>query len=238
MELYAVRYGKNFKYANLRTVFENSPNPNEKLEEFPFLFYVAKHEGETILFDTGFRSSRKAEDMGITLLEIGGELSALFGADKPLVDSVIVTHSHFDHIDNLDLYGNIHIVIAKEEYKLAMQNAPCGVRRRLEEEKVILVEKEYLYGNKFLFRVIGGHSPGSSVVYFEDKGVNYVITGDECYSCDNLLKNIPTGICRDKQKNAAFIEDSHKKGYIPLPFHDAAVMRKYKSVSENIVQII
>ncbi len=238
MELYAIRYGINFKYANQGTVFENALNPDEALEEFPFLYYVAKHEGRIILFDTGFRNRENAEYMGITLLDIGEELKALFGREQPLADTVIVTHSHFDHIGNLDLYRNINIVMAKTGFEIAMKNTSDGVKRRLKEEEVILVEKEYLYRKKFLFRVIGGHSADSSVVYFKDKGVNYVITGDECYFCDNLLRNIPIGKCTDKQKNAAFIEDAHKKGYIPLPFHDDCVMRKHKAISENIVQII
>lgn len=238
MELYIIRYGKNFKYANQGTVFKNAPNPKEALEEFPFLYYVARHEGQTILFDTGFRSEEKAAEMGITLLNIEGELKEVFGSEYPSADIVVITHSHFDHIDNLDLYRNMKIIIARKEYHIAMEEAVCAVKQRLREEKVILVEKEYLCAGKFLFRVIGGHSPGSSVIYFEDKGLRYVLTGDECFSCDNVLKNIPLGVCRNTEKNAAFIADACKKGYIPLPFHDAELMKRYKVISENIVRVL
>ena len=55
MKLYVIRYGKQFKYGTLGTVFCNAENPNEQIEDFSFLYYLAEHNGAYLLFDTGFR---------------------------------------------------------------------------------------------------------------------------------------------------------------------------------------
>lgn len=119
-----------------------------------------------------------------------------------------------------------------------VNNGKAAIRDRLLKDNVITVKDEYLYDNKFKFKVIGGHSVGSSVIYFEENDKNYVITGDECYTSNNLLENRPIGIYSNTEKNEAFISDALLKGYIPLPCHDSSLFKKHKKVSSNIVQII
>ncbi len=237
MELYAIRYGENFKYATYGTIYRGAENAAEKVSGFIFVYYLAKYNDKVMLFDTGFRDETTAVNMGITLLDVEHEVKNIL--DDPLgIDMIFITHSHFDHIDNLDLYKNSQIIIAKTEYDIAMNERPIPVQTQLRSKHPVLIEDEYVFDNKFYFKVIGGHTPGSSVIYFEEKDKNYVITGDECYVCDNMLKNIPNGMCTDYLKNEEFIADGHNKGLIPLPYHDNKVFADYEQISENIVRII
>jgi glyoxylase-like metal-dependent hydrolase (beta-lactamase superfamily II) len=158
--------------------------------------------------------------------------------DQFCIDIIFITHSHFDHIDSLDLYNKPSIIISKTEYNIAINKSPNPVKQQLNSNNVILIDDEYILDNKFRFKVIGGHTPGSSVVYFEDENKNYVITGDECYVCDNILKNIPNGNYTDSQKNEEFISDAHSKRLIPLPYHDNKLFSNYMQISKNIVKII
>ena len=90
--------------------------------------------------------------------------------------------------------------------------------KRLLKENVITVEDEFIFDNKFKFKVIGGHSIGSSVIYFEDNGENYVITGDRsCYNCSNLIENRPIGIYSNTEKNESFISDALQKSALLYP---------------------
>lgn len=130
------------------------------------------------------------------------------------------------------------VIISELEYDTALEQSPDAVRQKLQSCEVIRVKDEFLYEDKFLFKVIGGHSIGSSVIYFEEGGNQYVITGDECYMCDNLIYNKPIGIVHDAASNNAFIANAHNKRLIPLPFHDNRVFIDYERVSENIVKII
>lgn len=84
---------------------------------------------------------------------------------------------------------------------------------------------------------IGGHTPDSSVLYFQRGNVTYCITGDECYLCDNMERNIPIGIRFCTEKNKMFTQKAHTEGWISLPFHDAGILKKYDRLTENIVRI-
>ncbi len=130
------------------------------------------------------------------------------------------------------------VVMSRKAYEMARKNGTVGVKRRLRGDAVTLVDDELLIDGKFLFRVIGGHTPDSSVVFFEEAGEQYVITGDECYQIENILRNIPIGITSDAAKNEQFIASIHGTDITPLPFHDVSILAKYRRVSENVVQVI
>jgi glyoxylase-like metal-dependent hydrolase (beta-lactamase superfamily II) len=152
---------------------------------------------------------------------------------------VVITHAHFDHIDNLDLYAGSEIIIARAALDAALGERPETIQKALREGHVTTVEDELLIEGTLHFKVIGGHEAGSSVLYFSEGGKDYVLTGDECYACDNVLSNRPIGsIFMDADKNAAFTLDAHRRGLIPLPCHDRAVFEAYSKVSPNVARVV
>lgn len=236
MNLYGVCFGLNFKYGTRATVRHGAESPNELVDDFVFMFYIYESEGRFTLIDTGFRDKKMAADMGITLLSVEDEVSRIIG-DKNTIDSVILTHSHWDHIGNLDLVPDADVYMAKETFELAMENATPEMKKRLRMDNVHRIDCEDRLLGFFDFYTIGGHTPDSSVLYFKHNNRKYVITGDECYRCDNLLKDEPIGICTDFENNESFIHKEHKSNRIPLPFHDGSVMNRYPKVSDHIVKI-
>lgn len=236
MKLYAIRYAKEFIYGTRGVVFRDAENGNEMVENFSFFYYLMELEGRTHLVDTGFRDDSLAAKMGVTLLSVEEELEQVFGRELS-IDTIMITHSHWDHINNLDLYKPQKIIMAEEAYRMAMEEGTEEVKRSLSIAELTLIKKELLIADRFLFRVIGGHTPDSSVIFFEEMGEKYVITGDECYLQNNVYKNIPIGISADPEKNEKFIRFCHEGNYIPLPYHDGGILEKYEKVSENIVRI-
>lgn len=236
MKLYAVRYGKNFIYGTQGTIFRGVSDGNEPVKDFPFFYYLFEMDGKYTLVDTGFRDAALAAEMKVDLIPVKEELEKVFGGKLP-VDTIFITHSHWDHINNLDLYTPERIIMAKAAYQSAMDEGTEAVKRILSERKITLVEEELLVDDQFLFRVIGGHTLDSSVLFFRENGKKYVITGDECYVQDNIYKNVPIGISFDPEKNEEFVRSCHEEKYIPLPFHDGGLLEKFERVSENIVRI-
>lgn len=239
MKLYGIRFAKGFKYGTKETVFCSEKGNQERISDFSFFFYLAELEGMYLLFDTGFRDKKLAADMGVTLLQIEEEIKHVFG-EFPEINTIFITHSHWDHINNIDLYPGANIIMSKQAYEQVRVDCTHPVVTRLEQKgtEVFLVDKEECFYDCFWLKVIGGHTPDSSIINFSHGGKKYCITGDECYLCDNLLHNIPIGISFCPEKNKAFIQEAHDKKFIPLPFHDAMILEKYDRVSENIVRII
>lgn len=232
MELYAIKFGES--QLDEKYIYRDVHTDEKTL--ISWSYYLAKYGSKTILFDVGFRDQAAADQWGITLFDVEEEIREV--ADLNQVDVVFITHSHFDHIDNIDLYPNSLLVISNDEYVHALQHGKEAVQERLRGENILTIQDEYIFDEKFKFKVIGGHTIGSSVIYFEENDKNYVITGDECYLCNNMLENRPVGICAKTEKNEAFIDNARQKGLIPLPYHDLNLFHTYKEVSRHIVRII
>lgn len=237
MRLYAIRFAENFKYGTYDSVYRNIEENGKRIEKFAFLYYVAEYEGKYTLIDTGFRDKTLATNMGVTLLDVEQELLNVFGK-MPQIHKVILTHSHWDHVNNLDLYQGASVVMSQATYNSIMQEGEIAVKNALHKCSITLVDDEIWIDDIFYFRVIGGHTLDSSVIYFEVNEKRYVITGDECYLCDNAVKNKPIGISVDAKKNEEFIDKIYREKWIPLPFHDEKIMNQYRKLSANIVQVI
>ncbi|MCR8658574.1 MBL fold metallo-hydrolase [Paenibacillus endoradicis] len=221
---------------HLRNIYRDTNN-SEELVKIAWSYYIAKHNNKTIFIDTGFRDESVANQWGITFTGVENELGSII-KNLNLVDTIIITHSHFDHIENLDLFDKPEIIISKIDYEIALTQCSQSIKEKLLQCNVVTVENEYICNELFRFKVIGGHSNGSSVVYFESNNNNYIITGDECYWCDNMISNRPIGIYSSTENNERFINDTHPSGLIPLPFHDLKIFEQYSAISKNIVRIL
>lgn len=237
MKLYAICYGKGFKYGTKGSVFKDCDNPNEILENFVFLYYIAEVGNKLIYIDTGFRDKVLAEKMGITLLHVGEEIQQVFGRRKP--DIVLITHAHWDHINNLDMYQDAEIIISKQSFSTILEYIHISdLVKKMDWDSFTTVENQCDIEGTFRFEVIGGHTPDSSIITFQANDKKYVITGDECYVCENLTNQIGIGIYFDSGKNDTFIRRMKKEDRIPLTFHDSGVLERGKGITEHIVQVI
>lgn len=113
-----------------------------------------------------------------------------------------------------------------------------AIKKCLKQNKVILIEDELEFEGVFTIKVIGGHAKGSSVIYFQKDDKSYVLTGDECYLCDNMLSQRPVGTHYNLEKNLAFLRICKEEGTIVLPCHDLRLMSDYPKVSEHIIRIV
>lgn len=227
MKLYGVRFGINFKYADVA--------------DFAFMYYLAEIEGKFVLFDVGFDDVKLAQNMGIDLMPVGHEIDVVFGG-MPAIDTIIITHSHWDHLDSIWRYEGSQIYMPALAYENAMQESPERVkmflRRAYANHQVHLISEPETLMGRFLFEVVSGHSKDSSVVSFKEKDLTYCITGDECFSCDYLRTNTPLTDGYSIENSKHFTKKAYSNGWIPLPSHDNAVMNQYEKISDNIVRII
>lgn len=227
MKLYGIRYAKGY-YAT-------------KMRDFPFYYFICEYEGKRIMFDVGFSDPEKARVAGTTLFDLKEEIEAVFNG-KPAIDAVVITHRHFDHIEDIVKYRDSEIYMGGASYEGVMAHGPEAVKDVLSQAKARGALTAFggagtIYG-KFHFEPINGHSDDSNIIHFEEEGKHYCITGDECFSTKLFSRGIPCGGKLNPEKNAEFTKRGLEAGWIALPSHDPDMLKNFKRISENIVEII
>lgn len=238
MKLYGICYAMDFIYGTYGSVFSNTSHPEQPIENFPFFYYFAEHNGKNILIDTGFHNTQLADSMGVRLLPVRQELNTLFPGGLPEIDAVLLTHSHWDHIGNISLFPDAEIYLCQDSYELAMQEDDTEVKNRLSRSGVHIVKTPFVLYDKFELVHVGGHTPDSCAVLFRENDKNYVITGDECYLCENMEKTLPIGITVSEENNLAFLKKMKEESRIALPFHDNTLFAKYKQLTDHIIEVL
>jgi Zn-dependent hydrolases, including glyoxylases len=127
------------------------------------------------------------------------------------VDTVILTHSHQDHVGNNDLFPNAEIMLhSAEENKVP---------------KAVLFEKEIQIAKGIRIVHTPGHTKGS-VSVFIDADQKYVIAGDAVPRYANYEKKIPPVINFDPETALESIKLITKYADIIVPGHDPPFITK------------
>lgn len=245
------------KYATVnRKSSENfiAGDPHEILGSMDYYVWVLKSESQVFLVDTGFNSDA-AKKRGRTLLRCPTQGLELLGIKAADISSVILTHLHYDHAGNIDLFPNAHFYIQEREviFSTGRHMSHSFVRAPYNVEDVILLLKE-IYQGKVVFvdgsykissglhvHCIGGHCPGLQVVQVWTKNGWVVLASDATHFYDNFEKKHPFPIVfnvgemldgYDKLSELASSTD------LIIPGHDPEVMNRFAPPFDEVKGII
>lgn len=146
------------------------------------------------------------------------------------IDYVILTHIHWDHSTNIDMFGNSKVIVHKSE----MENGSLSpfekkeslstrtVKRMISSLDLDLVDEDRieLTSNVFL-RETFGHTPGHiSVHIIEEKG-GTVIAGDSIPNLRAFLRGRPDYVYDDDLAISSIEKIKDLKPILIIPGHDA-----------------
>jgi glyoxylase-like metal-dependent hydrolase (beta-lactamase superfamily II) len=174
-------------------------------------------EGRTILFDTGpFR----IRPMLIAALKERG----LTPKD---IDTVFLTHLHWDHVENLDLFAHAEILTPRVEFDYAAAprandwGTPPYVREILHGMKVTLLpdqEQELFPGIRTL--LLPGHSVGLQGLVIDTGDERAVLASDALWSARDATRGVPDVAFFDPAKAQASLDRALAAGSVFYPGHD------------------
>jgi glyoxylase-like metal-dependent hydrolase (beta-lactamase superfamily II) len=212
-------------------------------------FYLLRGNGQTILVDTGidgidaYVSAEQRESLGIGPCRSTIEALASVGVRPDDVDTLVLTHLHFDHYINARLFTRARIIVNRRDWHHVMDPANRRYAPRLgfprevfawltdeawERLELVDGETEVLPGVTTIWT--GGHSPGHQMVIVETGEGRVVIPGDEIYMYENLGADIPIGYYYDFERLVAAMDRIRELGGFVLPAHDPLVPVRHPSL--------
>lgn len=218
-ELYAVKYGFS-EFPESSIYYQGEKN---KKAPFAWMFYILKGSGRIILVDTGFSDSSYVRQFGVTLKD-PLELLESSGITPEDVTHVIITHSHFDHIGLVNKYKNAKIIIHKDALDFFFKVDKRAAQELSESENLEVFKDKITLFDSILVYPVGGHAPGSSVLFFTLNGRKFCLAGDEAYLLSNVTEQKPVGTYSDLQRNRNFLKElKDLEDTAILTFHDPLI---------------
>lgn len=141
---------------------------------FPILVFYLKGDGRRILIDTGAPNP--------TLL---GNVLRQAGVLPSEIDTVILTHLHFDHCANTALFPTARLILQRREWEFAQDPDPSQrdiyvpeLIAEVEQGDLQLVDGDFQVADGVSAYLVPGHTPGQQAVAVCTVDGLYVVAGD------------------------------------------------------------
>ncbi|MFK3780139.1 N-acyl homoserine lactonase family protein [Agrobacterium sp. NPDC089420] len=240
-EIHAIRYGTN----QSRTRGENFILEKRPTEAMPMDFYcwVLRAPGQVIVVDTGM-DPEKAARHGHTIEHSPVQAWRSLGIDPVLVETVILTHAHYDHLGHLDALENAHFYMQAEEmdYVTGPWMQRPWFRRAYEADEIARLvhllhsDRLTLHGRDqdiaegVSVHWVGGHCAGQEIVRVRTARGWVVLASDALHYYEEYERGIPFSVAfnlsdmiagHERIRNLADGDDH------VVPAHDPRIARIY-----------
>lgn len=250
-EIHAVRYARHDRRAGENFL---GGDPHDGPMPMDYFVWVVRNAERTILLDTGF-DAQAAKERGRELVRPVGEGLRLLGVDPAALRDIVISHMHYDHSGNHELFPNAtyHLQDTEMAYCTGRKMCDHGHRAAYSARDV-----QAMIGKLFAQRVafhdgtaelapgvtlhhVGGHTAGLQVMRVTTKRGHVVLASDAMHYYRNWKERRPFPILDDVDTYLDAYRTIEALAESPdhiIPGHDPEVIRLYPPSLPGVGDIV
>ena len=251
-EIYALKYAGPFVRSVGRLLFNTDW---EKEMEVNWYFWVIKGNNKTLLVDCGMAPSL-AQQMHLQGYVNPVQVLARMGIEAPQVQTVVITHIHFDHANGAELFPKATFYVQEKEFNFwmkdpvakkpafFMESDPTGYAHfaRLEgTERLILIQGDQVILPGIELLLAPGHTPGLQAVAVNTAKGTAILGSDSACIFRNYEEEIPSCYITDLvswMKTYDKLKARVSSLDLLFPGHDIKMLTQYPKMAEDITRLI
>ena len=219
-----------------------------------YFVWLIRGAGREIVVDTGF-SAAMARKRGRHHLRCPAQALELLGVDAAHVRDVVITHLHYDHVGNFELFPAATLHLQELEMRYATGRYMCsecfrgafeaedvvGMVRRVFEGRVRFHDGDGEIAPGVSLHLIGGHTMGLQVVRVATRSGALVLASDASHFYANMDEGRPFPIVWsvadmvDGYGRMRALAGAH--GRI-IPGHDPQVLARYPAPQPSLAGVV
>ncbi len=250
-EVYAIKYAHHERRASENFI---GGDPHDGPMPLDYFVWLVRGGGRDIVVDTGF-SAPMAAKRARQHLRCPTEGLRLLGCDARAVREVVITHLHYDHVGNFDLFpaASLHLQDLEMRYATGRHMCDPFFRGAYEVEDVVGMVRG-VYAGRVRFHdgdtelapgvslhLIGGHTMGLQAVRVATRRGWVVLASDAAHFYANMEQARPfpivysVGDMIEGWRRLCALADS--PGHV-IPGHDPLVLARYPAPSGALEGVV
>jgi len=250
-EVYAIKYAHHARTASQNFLGGDPHDGPMPLDYFVWLVRGAERE---FVVDTGFNAAAAARRQRQLVRPVENALS-LMGVETQGVQDVVITHLHYDHVGNFDLFPQATFHLQDLEMQYATGRCMCHepMRYAFDVEDVVGMVRN-VYAGRVRFHagdaqlapgisvhLIGGHTMGLQAVRVATRRGHVVLASDASHFYANMDQARPFPIVFNVADMMEGWEKLRSLADSPdhvVPGHDPLVLERYPAPSRELQGIV
>ena len=250
-EIYAIKYAHHERTASQNFL---GGDPHDGPMPLDYFVWLVRGEGREFLVDTGFNAAAAARRQRQLVRPVEQALT-LMDVKPGSVRDVVITHLHYDHVGNFDLFPRATFHLQDLEMQFATGRCMCHepMRHAFDVEDVVGMVRT-VYAGRVRFHagdgqlapgisvhLIGGHTMGLQVVRVATRRGNVVLASDASHYYANMGEGRPFPIVynvADMMEGWGKLLALADSAAHVIPGHDPLVLERYPAPSKELQGIV